>query len=168
MFKTNFNKFFCVMLTMIFVIPMFAISAFAAEDSYDIQTVEVEYNVPSTFIVDIPSYMPVDMPVQFYGSNFNVSDDKYVAVSIDYSSFNENDNVDMQLGGTDNYLEIGFYDNDTGDKATRNSPVIAKFVEDGGGNASTNFFHAEVANDDSVKAGTYHGTVTFVVSALYR
>lgn len=168
--KKNIQKriaMICVIMLAL-VAVLFPITVFAAEDSYNTQTVEIQYDVPSTFTVEIPAYMSVDMPVMLYGTDFNVASGKYVAVSIDFASFNDNDNISMQLGGTDNYIEVGFYDNDTGSKVTRNSPNVARFVEDGTSNAQSNYFHAELANGDFAKAGSYHGTVTFIVSTKYE
>ena len=168
--KNNINNkvIVCFAILLVLIFALFPITVFAAEDSYNTQTVDIQYNVPSTFTVEIPSYMSVDTPVQLYGTDFNIASGKYVAVSIDFASFNENNNILMQLGGTDSCIEVGFYNNDTGNKVTRNSPNVARFVQDENGNAVTNFFHAEIINNDFVKAGSYNGTVTFVVSTQFE
>lgn len=138
-------------------------------DTYTSQSTQLEYNVPSSFVVEIPAYMSIDTPVQLTGDSFNIAPDKEVVASIDFDCFNNADNIPLYMDGEDDGIEVAIYDKASGgSKVTKSSNIVARFEADDTGYAVSNYFHAEMQETMWAKAGQYHGTLTFTISTQYK
>ena len=123
---------------------------------------ELTYSVAADYIVVIPETVALDSDLTIKSTKANTEPGKAVKVSI--SGLNADGKAELTRANDTEYKITA--DVKQGEKALKNSDVVATFADVTAETAATAITVSNAASPDTnpIKAGSYSGTLTFTVS----
>lgn len=140
------------------------VPAFAADVTTDggSNSTTITYSVDTDYIVVIPETVALDSDLTIKSTKANTEPGKAVKVRI--SGLNTNGKAELARANDTEYKITA--DVKRGEKALKNSDVVATFADVTAETAATAITVSNAASPDTnpIKAGSYSGTLTFTIS----